>query len=65
MKHSRVDFWFSFSLIVIGITTLVLLGASVLGIAMPDVLRRALGILDLCAIPVFIYAVVRKWRNAK
>ena len=65
MKSKRVDFLFSFSLIAIGVTTVVLADASLFSIDLPDALRRALGIVDLCALPILIYAVVRKWKNAR
>ncbi len=50
----------SISLIVIGIATLILAGASIVGIDLPDVAVRILGIADLVALPILAYSTIRK-----
>ena len=65
MKNKRVEFLFSFSLIAIGISTVLLLVPGLFGFELPDALTRALGIIALCSIPILIYAVIRKWRSAR
>jgi hypothetical protein len=56
-KNNRV--W-SISLIVIGIATFILAGASIVGIDLPDVAVRILGIADLVALPILAYSTIRK-----
>ena len=58
MKKNNIV-W-SISLIVIGIATFILAGASVVGIDLPDVAVRILGIADLVALPILAYSTIRK-----
>lgn len=52
-------FWV-LSLLTIGIGTVVLAGSSLIGIELPDVLTRVLGILDLVCLPVLVFTTVKK-----
>ena len=58
MKKNNIV-W-SISLIVIGIATFILAGASIVGIDLPDVAVRILGIADLVALPILAYSTIRK-----
>ncbi len=58
MKKNNIV-W-SISLIVIGIATFILAGASTVGIDLPDVAVRILGIADLVALPILAYSTIRK-----
>lgn len=46
-------------LLVIVVATVVLLGARVLGLELPDAVVRILGVLDLIALPVLSYLLVK------
>ncbi len=48
------------SLAVIGVGTFVISAASLAGIDLPDILVRILGIADLAALPVMVWAMVRR-----
>lgn len=53
----------SLSLITIGITSIILNGSNILGLELPDVLTRVLGIINLFAIPVLICSTVKKLKK--
>lgn len=46
-------------LIVIGLGTLILSGAKIAGIDLPDVVRGIIGTVDLAAVPVVVYAAFK------
>ncbi len=48
------------SLIMIGITTIILAGSNIIGIELPVVMTRILGIADLIALPFLVYSTVKK-----
>lgn len=50
------------SLMVIGVVTLIIVGSSIAGIVLTDAAKRILGVIDLIALPVFVYASVRKFK---
>ncbi len=54
------DLMWSLSLLVIGVATVILAGSNVIGIELPDVAVRIIGIVDLIALPVLAYTTVKK-----
>lgn len=60
MSRKSVDRIWVISLLLIGMSTLVLAGANVVGIVLGDVVTRILGIIDLVALPVLLFTTVRK-----
>jgi len=44
----------------IGIAAFILAGANIVGIELPDIAVRILGIVDLISIPVLVYSTVKK-----
>ncbi len=62
-KQTRLmNVLWSISLIVIGVGTFVISTASIAGFDLPDILVRILGIADLIALPVLVFATVKKMR---
>ena len=62
-KQTRLmNVLWSISLIVIGVGTFVISAASIAGFDLPDILVRILGIADLIALPVLVFATVKKMR---
>ncbi len=59
MKKANDLIW-GISLIMIGITTIILAGSNIIGIELPVVMTRILGIADLIALPFLIYSTVKK-----
>lgn len=55
----------SISLLVISIATLINAVAGIMGYVLPDMLVRGLGIATLIALPLFIYATVKKMKKEK
>ncbi len=45
---------------VIGIATLILAGSNIIGIELPDIAVRIIGIVNLVALPVLAYTSVKK-----
>ena len=64
MKKKNDLLW-SLSLFVIGITTIVLAGSNLIGINLPGIAVRILGIIDLIALPVLAFSTVQKMRKDK
>lgn len=62
MKKKNELLW-SISLIMIGLATLILAGANIAGVDLPDYITRILGIIDLIALPVLVYSTVKKVRK--
>lgn len=64
MKKQNDLLW-SLSLFVIGIATIVLAGSNLIGINLPGIAVRILGIIDLIALPVLAFSTVQKIRKDK
>lgn len=62
MKNKNTLLW-SISLIVIGVATLILTVTNIIGIELPDVIVRIIGIVDLIALPVLAYTSVKKFKK--
>ena len=56
----KYDFLWSISLMSIGIAAFILAGANIVGIELPDIAVRILGIVDLISIPFLVYSTVKK-----
>lgn len=60
MEEKKINAAWARSLFVVGITTVILLGAKILGLEMADNVVRVLGILDLAALFALALTTVRK-----
>ena len=56
----KVDLFWSLSLLMIGVCTIVLAGSGIIGIELDDVLTRVLGIVDLLCLPVLAFTTIKK-----
>ena len=56
----RNDLLWSISLLVIGLATIILTGLNIIGIDVPDIVVRIIGVIDLLALPVLVYTTVKK-----
>lgn len=59
MKN-KIDLIWVISLIVIGISAILLAGSHIIGLTLPDIAIRMIGVLDIIALPVLIVATVKK-----
>jgi len=59
----RIDLIWSMSLLVIGIATIILAGSNIIGIALPDVVVRVIGMVDLIALPFLVYTTIKKGKS--
>ena len=65
MDSKKVNTMWSISLLVIGTATFILAGANVIGLELPDIAVRILGIMDIIALPVLGFSTVKKFKNSK
>lgn len=49
----------------IGIATVILAGSNIIGIELPDIAVRIIGVIDLIALPVLAYTTVKKIKKNK
>lgn len=54
------DLMWCFSLLIISVATIILAGSNIIGIELPDIVVRIIGIVDLIALPVLAYTTVKK-----
>ncbi len=59
------DLMWSFSLLAIGVATVILAGSNVIGIELPDVAARIIGIVDLVALPILVYSTVKRFEKGQ
>lgn len=65
MNLKKINIMWSVSLIIIGVATIILAGANIIGIELPDIAARILGVLDLASLPVLAFSTVKKAQNKK
>lgn len=65
MDSKKINIMWSVSLIIIGVATIILAGANIIGIELPDIAARILGVLDLVSLPVLAFSTVKKVQNKK
>jgi len=64
MKRDKNLMW-SLSLIIIGISTLIISGSNIIGTELPDMLTKTLGIAELTALPFLVYSTQKIIWNEK
>lgn len=62
---TKNDLIWSISLIAIAVATFILAGSNIIGLTLPDVVVRVIGIIDLIALPFLVYTTVKKVKNSK
>ena len=63
--EKRNNLLWSLSLLVIGIATVILAGSNIIGIELPDIAVRIIGVIDSIALPVLAYTTVKKIKKNK
>lgn len=63
MDSKKINMMWATSLMVIGVATFILAGSNIIGIELPDVMVRVLGVIDLVALPVLAFSTVKKIKN--
>ena len=63
--EKRNNLLWSLSLLVIGIATVIQAGSNIIGIELPDIAVRIIGVIDLIALPVLAYTTVKKIKKNK
>ena len=64
MKKDKNLMW-SLSLIIIGVSTLIISGSNIMETELPDMLTRTLGIAELTALPFLVYSTQKIIWNEK
>ena len=65
MNSKIINIMWSISLIIIGIATIILAGANIVAIDLPDIAVRVLGGIDLVSLPVLVFSTVKKAKSKK
>ncbi len=60
LMKNKIDLIWVISLIVIGISAILLAVSNIIGLALPDIAILMIGVLDIIALPVLIVATVKK-----
>ncbi len=60
---SKIDMLWCFSLMTIGIATIIPAGSNIIGIELPDLAVRIVGIVELIALPVLACSTVKKLKK--
>lgn len=61
MNNKKIIRVWSISLIVLGVVTIILASTRIMGIELPDMVIRILGVLDLIALAVFGYTTASRF----
>ena len=61
----KKNLMWSLSLLVIGVSSIILNGSNILGLELPDMLTRILGIINLIAIPFLVYSTIKRLKKEK
>ena len=65
IMNKKKNLMWSLSLIIIGVSTLIICGSNILGTELPDILTRTLGIAELTALPFLVYSTQKIIWNEK
>ncbi len=63
MEPKQINSLWGVSLFIIGIMTIIFAGSNIIGIKLPDIITRILGVMDCIALVVFIFFTVKKMKN--
>lgn len=61
----KINLLWSYSLLAIGICTMISFGSNVLNIGLTDYFIRCIGIIDIIALPILAYTTMIKIKNNK
>lgn len=65
MESKKINMMWGISLLVIGIATMILMGARIAGIELSHIVVVMIGIAELTALPVLTFSTVKKMVNKK
>ena len=65
MDSKKINIMWSLRLIIIGVATIILAGANIIGIELSDIAARILGVLDLVSLSVLAFSTVKKAQSKK
>ena len=65
MNSKVINTMWSFSLMAISIATIILAGANIVGIELPDIIVRVLSVIDFVSLPVLVFSTVKKAKIQK
>ena len=65
MKNKKMTFVWSITLLILCVSTLVIAVTRIVGIDLPDIMIRVLGIVELISLPIFAFTSVKKVSEKK
>ncbi len=63
MKNVKPSKAWTISLLVISVCTLIISITSIIGIDLPDMLKRILGVAELVSLPVLVYTTAKMFKD--
>lgn len=63
MDPKKINMMWAASLMAIGFVTIMLAGSDIIGIELPDVMVKTLGLIALIFLPVLVFSTVKKIKN--
>lgn len=61
MKDKKMTIIWSAALLILSVATLIIVCANIVGIELSDTVIRVLGIVELIALPIFVFVSVKKF----
>lgn len=65
MNNKRKRSMWGISLLIVGIVNIIKSFSSIIGIELPDILKRGFGVILIVTIPVLVYSSVRILKDSK
>ena len=63
MSSKNINLFWAISLMAIGIATFIIAVTNIIGVQLPDIVIRLLGIIELIALPVLVFTTIKKVKN--
>lgn len=63
VSSKNINLFWAISLMAIGIATFIIAVTNIIGVQLPDIVIRLLGIIELIALPVLVFTTIKKVKN--
>ena len=63
VSSKNINLFWAISLMAIGIATFIIAVTNIIGVQLPDIVIRILGIIELIALPVLVFTTIKKVKN--
>ena len=63
VSSKNINLFWAISLMAIGIATFIIAVTNIIGVQLPDIVIRLLGIIEIIALPVLVFTTIKKVKN--